>query len=147
MAGQCRSGVAHDGWRRSFSIPGDFKQGSTVYIGTFGSSGATSYSVRTYTGTPTLGAPISKSGAYLNALFIDSAGIYMSESIVATTTESLIRTTLGGATPTTLAAEGGRYLATDDTRLYFVTTDFMTSAGSLRRAGARQRSSWPTPGS
>jgi hypothetical protein len=110
--------------------------GSTLYMVDIGLNGSNYfYAVESFTGSTTLGSVFENDTAQANAIIVDSSGFYSSDLGNTSKTESLVHTPLNGKNPVTLAAEGGRSLSTDDTRLYYLAPSDMKSIRRVLKAG------------
>jgi hypothetical protein len=116
-----------------------FVQGSTVYMSAVGSNPspgtANLYDVHTYTGSTTLGSLFENDTATYAEMMMDSTGFYSSDKDDKTSMERLVHTPTTGKNAVTLAMEGGRGLATDDTRLYYRAVDGKSIRRVLKAGG------------
>ena len=110
--------------------------GSTIYMVDIGLNGSNYFTdVQSFTGSTTLGSVFDNSTAQTKAMIVDSSGFYSSDLGNVSKTENLVHTPLNGKNPVTLAAEGGRSLTTDDTRLYYLALADMKSIRRVLKAG------------
>jgi len=104
------------------SLPskGIFVQGTGLY---FAYTGGTTYDLQRAVGTNGV-TTIGTGSGTLHAMFVDSAGIYISDQLqTAPNTKRIVRMNLDGTSPVPLSSDRSSQLATDATSVYYVQID------------------------